>query len=82
MKIKSLDNESEIAYAAAKILRESFIKVSCTETVLYVQNDVLWSKVPNCAPVFSKKLAGRNPDLAKKISSGKTYKIKKRTIST
>lgn len=47
MKIKSLEDESDIADAAAKVLRETFIKVSRTETGLYVENDAVWSKAPN-----------------------------------
>lgn len=82
MKIKSLEDESDIADAAAQVLRETFIKVSRTETVLYVENDAVWSKAPNSTPILIKQLSGRNPDLAKKFSSRRTYKIKKRNIST
>jgi hypothetical protein len=82
MKIKSLEDESDMADAAAQVLRETFIKVSRTETVLYVENDAVWSKAPNSTPILIKQLSGRNPDLAKKFSSRRTYKIKKRNIST
>lgn len=47
MKIKILEDESYIAATAARVLREHFIKVSLTETVLYVINDAVWSKSPN-----------------------------------
>jgi hypothetical protein len=77
MKIKNLEDESDIADTAAKVLRETFIKVSRTETVLYVENDAVWSKAPNGTPVLIKQLSGRNTDLAKKISSRGTYKIKR-----
>lgn len=82
MKIKSLKDESDIADAAAQVLRETFIKVSHTETVLYVENDAVWSKASNSTPILIKQLSGRNPELAKKFSSRRTYKIKKRNIST
>lgn len=82
MKIEDLEDESDIADAAAKILRETFIKVSRTEIVLYVENDAVWSKAPNGTPILIKQLSGRSPDLAKKFSSRGTYKIKKRNINT
>lgn len=82
MKIKSLEDESDIANAAAKVLRESFIKASRTQTILYVENDAIWSKAPNGSPILIKKLSGRNLDLAKKFSSRGIYKIKKRDIRT
>ena len=81
MKIKSLDEERDIVVVAARVLHESFIKVSRTNPVLYVKNDAVWSKAPNNAPVLIKQLSGRNPDLAKKFASRGTYKIKKRNIS-
>jgi len=82
MKIKILEDEIYIAATAARVLREHFIKVSLTETVLYVINDAVWSKSPNGDLILIKQLSGRNPELAKKFSSRGTYKIKKRNIST
>ena len=82
MKIKSLEDESDIAAKAARVLSESFIKAARTETVLYVKNDAVWSKAPNGDPILIKQLFGRNPDLAKKFASRGTYKIKKWNIST
>lgn len=82
MKIESLENEREIAAAAARLLHESFIKASRNNTVLYVKNDAVWSKAPNGDPVLIKQLSGRNLDLAKKFARRGTYKIKKRNIST
>ena len=82
MKIEDLEDESDIADAAAKILHETFIKVSRTEIVLYVENDAVCSKAPNGTPILIKQLSGRSPDLAKKFSSRGTYKIKKRNINT
>lgn len=82
MKINSLEDESDIATAAARVLCESFIENARTNTVLYVENDAIWSKAPNSTPVLIKKLSGRNPDLAQKIAIRGTYKIKKRNIST
>ena len=80
MIIKAPENEREIANAAALVLQKCFIEVARTRTVLYVENDIVWSKAPNSAPVLVKKLSGRNPDLAKKFASGGTYKIKKQNI--
>lgn len=71
-------DEHDIATAGAHILRERFITVSRTETVLYVKNDIVWSKAPNGEPVFVKQLSGRNPDLSKKFINRGTFKIKKR----
>lgn len=77
MKIKSLEDESDIAATAAKVLRERFIETARTATVLYVKKDAIWSKTPNGNPILIKLLSGRNPDLAKKVASRGTYKIKK-----
>ena len=71
-------SERDIAIAAAQVLHDCFIEAVKNEKVLYVENDVVWSKTPNCDPVFIKQLSGRNPDLAKKVASRGTYKIKKR----
>lgn len=78
MTIEDLVNEREIAKAAALILQKRFIEVARTKTVLYVENDIVWSKAPNSEPVLVKKLSGRNPDLAKRFADRGTYKIKKR----
>lgn len=78
MTIESPENEREIAKAAALVLQNRFIEVTRTRTVLYVKNDILWSKAPNSEPVLVKKLSGRNPDLAKRFAGRGTYKIKKR----
>ena len=80
MPTRMLMNERDIATAAAYILRESFIIAARSEKVLYVENDILWSKTPYGKPVFIKKLSGRNADLSKKIASRGTFKIKKRNI--
>lgn len=81
MKIKSIEDERDIANAAARVLHDRFVEAACNEKVLYVQNDAVWSKTPNGDPVLIKQLYGRNPDLAKKFASRGTYKIKKRNIS-
>ena len=77
MKIKSIEDERDIANAAARVLHDRFVEAACNEKVLYVQNDAVWSKTPNGDPVLIKQLYGRNPDLAKKFASRGTYKIKK-----
>ena len=78
MTIENLENEREIAKAAALVLQNRFIEVARTRTVLYVKNDIVWSKTPYSEPVLVKKLSGRNPDLAKRFAGRGTYKIKKR----
>ena len=80
MTIQDLENERERAHAAALVLQKRFIEVSRTKTVLYVENDIVWSKSPNSAPVLVKKLSGRNPELAKRFAARGTYKFKKRDV--
>lgn len=80
MAIQNPMNESDIAKAAALVLQKRFIEVTRTRTVLYVENDIVWSKAPNSVPVLLKKLSGRNPDLAKKFASRGTFKIKNRDV--
>lgn len=81
MPTRKLTHERDIAKAAAYILRESFIRAARTEKVLYVENDILWSKTPHGQPVFIKQLTGRNPSLSREITSRRTFKIKKRNIN-
>ena len=76
MTIENSKSEREIANAAALALQKCFIEVSRTRTVLYVENDIVWSKAPNSEPVLVKKLSGRNQDLAKRFAGRGTYKIK------
>ena len=80
MAIQNPMNESDIAKAADLVLQKRFIEVTRTRTVLYVENDIVWSKAPNSVPVLLKKLSGRNPDLAKKFASRGTFKIKNRDV--
>ena len=70
-------SEQAIAIAAGHILHQRFIAVASTESVLYVENDVLLRKEPDQQPVFVKYLVGRNPDLAKHIFNRRKFKIKK-----
>ena len=72
--------ECDIAKAAAYILRESFIKAARSGKVLYVENDILWSKTPHGQPVFIKKLSGRKPSFSRGITDCGTFKIKKRNV--
>lgn len=81
MPTRKQPHERDIAKAAAYILRESFIKAARTEKVLYVENDIIWSKTPHGQPVFIKQLSGRNPNLSKEITNRRTFKIKKRNIN-
>ncbi|CAI3132669.1 hypothetical protein MWMV18_MWMV18_03585 [Acinetobacter calcoaceticus] len=78
MTIEKKINEREIAKAAAYILRESFIKAERTGKVLYVENDIIWSKAPNEQPIFIKKLYRQNPSQYKEITNRKKFKIKKK----
>lgn len=82
MKVNSLEDERDIATAAARVLCESFIENARTNTVLYVEHDAIWSKAPDSVPVLIKHLSGRTPNPAPKIAIGGTYKIKKRNLST
>jgi len=75
------DNEVEIATLAGRALREKGIEVAQRETVMYVVNDTIVSKAPNSAPVVIKRLSGRNPELAQRVASRGTFKIKKRKVS-
>lgn len=75
------DNEVEIATLAGRALREKGIEVAQRETVMYVVNDTVVSKAPNSAPVVIKRLSGRNPELAQRVASRGTFKIKKRKVS-
>lgn len=74
------EDERDIAIAAAHVLRDCFIETAKNHTVLYVENDNLMSKSPSDDPVFIKKITARNPDILRKISNKKTFKIKKRDI--
>ncbi|MFL1489741.1 hypothetical protein ACJOX4_17650 [Acinetobacter baumannii] len=82
MPTKKIMCERDIAKAAAYILRESFIKAATSGKVLYIENDILWSKTPDSQPVFIKKLTGRDPNLSKRIANGRIFKIKKRHART
>ncbi len=79
--INENDDEREIASQAACALRESFITAAQSGSVMYVENDHLMSKTPNRTPIVIKRLEGRNPDLAQRVASRGTFKIKKRKVS-
>ncbi|MHA3060753.1 hypothetical protein ACX1N5_09330 [Acinetobacter sp. ANC 4636] len=79
---KNLTTEHELAMEAARILHEKFIEAASSGKVLYVENDIVWSKTPNNEPVLIKYLSGRDPNLTKKFANQKTFKIKKRNIDT
>lgn len=75
---ESDQEEREIANAAARVLQECFIEAKKNGPVLYVENDVLMSKAPNCEPTVVKRLYGRNP--AHRMVNRGTFKIKKRQV--
>ena len=79
--INENDDEREIASQAACALRESFITAAQSGSVMYVENDHLMSKTPNRTPIVIKHLSGRNPELAQRVASRRTFKIKKRKVS-
>ena len=79
--INENDDEREIASQAACALRESFITAAQSGSVMYVENDHLMSKTPNRTPIVIKQLSGRNPELAQRVASRGTFKIKKRKVS-
>ncbi|WP_061875089.1 hypothetical protein [Acinetobacter lactucae] len=81
MQTRKRTHERDIAKAAADILRECFIRTARSEKVLYVENDILWSKIPDGEPVFIKQLSGRNPSLSKEITNRRIFKIKKRNVN-
>ena len=73
-------SEHDIAIAAGHILQNRFIEVARTESVLYVENDLLLRKEPDQEAVCVKHLVGRNPNLAKRMLNRRVFKIKKRSI--
>ena len=75
------DNEREIASQAACALRESFITAVQRGPVMYVENDTVLLKELNGPPIVIKHLSGRNPELAQRVASRGTFKIKKRKIN-
>ena len=79
--INENDDEREIASQAACALRESFITAAQSGSVMYVENDHLMSKTPNRTPIVIKHLSGRNPELAQRVASRGTFKIKKCKVS-
>ena len=79
--INENDDEREIASQAACALRESFITAAQSGPVLYVENNILVRKMPHRTPIVIKHLSGRNPELAQRVASRRTFKIKKRKVS-
>ena len=79
--INENDDEREIASQAACALRESFITAAQSGSVMYVENDHLMNKTPNRTPIVIKHLSGRNPELAQRVASRGTFKIKKCKVS-
>lgn len=75
------DNEAEIAALAGRVLREKGVEVAQRETVMYVVNDTVVSKDPNCTPVLIKRLSGRNAELSQGVASRGTFRIRKRPIN-
>lgn len=79
MSVQNSRSEHYLATMAARTLQLRFIEALKSETVLYVENDCLFSKSPNSKPVLLKHLSGRNPNLSKKFDRQNTYKIKRKT---
>jgi hypothetical protein len=76
MTIENPENEREIAKAAALVLQNRFIEVARTRTVLYVKNDIVWSKAPNSEPVLVKKLSDAIQILRKGLLAEGLTKLK------
>lgn len=51
MPVQNSGSEHHLATMAARILQVRFIEAFKSETVLYVENDCLYSKSPNSKPV-------------------------------
>ena len=79
--INENDDDREIASQAACALRESFITAAQSGPVLYVENDTVLLKEVGAPPIVIKHLAGRNPELAQRVASRGTFKIKKCKVS-
>lgn len=75
------EEEREIASQAACALREAFISAARSGPVMYVKNDTVLLKELNGSPIVIKHLSGRNPELAQRVASRGTFKIKKRKVS-
>lgn len=75
------DNEAGIAAKAANVLRDRFITAAQSGPVMYVENDTVLLKELNGTPIVIKYLSGRNPELAQRVASRGTFKIKKRKVS-
>ena len=75
------DNESGIAAKAANVLRDRFIATAQSGPVMYVENDTVLLKEVGAPPIVIKYLAGRNPELAQRVASRGTFKIKKCKVS-
>ena len=48
---------------------------------MYVENDTVLLKELNGPPIVINQLSGRNPELAQRVASRGTFKIKKRKVS-
>lgn len=79
MPVQNSRSEHHLGTMAARILQVRFIEALKSETVLYVENDCLFSKSPNSKPVLLKHLSGRNPNLSKMFDRQNTYKLKRKT---
>ncbi|ANF83289.1 hypothetical protein A3K93_13695 (plasmid) [Acinetobacter sp. NCu2D-2] len=78
----TLDEERDIAKMAGHALSEKFIEGYLHKSIIYVKNDHLMLKTPNCEPVSIRALTSRNQETSKKFSQrGKVYKLKKRLSS-
>ena len=75
--IDDIDEEREIAKAAACALHECFTKAKQNGPVLCVENDTVVRKIPDGETVLIKSLSGRVPGLTQRVRSLGTIKIKK-----
>ncbi|MDH2601867.1 hypothetical protein QDT05_03025 [Acinetobacter baumannii] len=71
-----MSNERDIAKKAGYILKEVFVKTALTESVLYVEKDMLFRKTPSGEIVFIKQLS-RDDISNRQINRKGIFKVKK-----
>ncbi|XZW51135.1 hypothetical protein ACT4VW_02675 [Acinetobacter baumannii] len=78
--IKKSRDESEIPSMAGQVLRTSFLEVSRYASVLYAKDGAVLKQAPNGRTVMIKQLPKRDHELAQRVLSQGTVKLKKRKV--
>ncbi|EMU10279.1 hypothetical protein ABNIH10_07296, partial [Acinetobacter baumannii ABNIH10] len=78
--IKKSRDESEIPSMAGQVLRASFLEVSRYASVLYAKDGAVLKQTPNGRTVTIKQLPKRDHELAQRVLSQGTVKLKKRKV--